>query len=136
MGSIVRLCAVTAAAFVALSFVLFATDQSREGSQTQQRAVDGEGVVISDNAIDVPDPPPATERAREQRHSGAREAIDDVNDVLLRPFADIADSKNIWVERTVPAVLGLLLYGLLGLMLANFIPKHRHKTRDWREVTS
>lgn len=136
MGSIIRLCAVTAAAFIALSFLLFATDQSREGSETQQRAVDGNGVVVSDNAIDRLDPEPATERVREQRHSGAREAIDDVNDVLLRPFVDVVDSDNIWAERTVPAVLGLLLFGLLGMVLANFIPKHRHETRDWREVPS
>jgi hypothetical protein len=125
---------VTAAAFIALSFLLFAADQSREGSETQQRAVDGDGVVVSDTDVDRLDPPAFTERVREQRHSGAREAIDDVNDVLLRPFADIVDSDNIWADRAVPAVLGLLLYGLLGMMLANFIPKHRRQTRDWREV--
>ncbi len=134
MGSIVRLCAVAAAVFVGLSFVLFAADQSREGSETQQRAIDGKGTVVSDNAVNVLDPSPAVERMREERHSGVREAIDDVNDVLLRPFVDVVDSDNIWVQRSVPAVLGLLLYGLLGMMLANFIPRHRNETRDWREV--
>lgn len=136
MGSIVRLFAVTAGACVALSLLLFAIDQSREGSETQQRAVDGQGLVSSDTDIAAIDPPAAVERERERRHSGAREAIDDVNDVLLRPFTDVADSDNTWVLRGVPAALGLLLYGLLGMLLANIIPRRVPEARDWRRVPS
>ncbi len=136
MGSIVRLFAVTAGACVALSLLLFAIDQSREGSETQQRAVDGQGLVSSDTDIAAIDPPAGVERERERRHSGAREAIDDVNDVLLRPFTDVADSDNTWVLRGVPAALGLLLYGLLGMLLANIIPRRVPEARDWRRVPS
>ncbi len=136
MGSIVRLFAITAGACVALSLLLFAIDQSREGSETQQRAVDGQGLVSSDTDIAAIDPPAAVERERERRHSGAREAIDDVNDVLLRPFTDVADSDNMWVLRGVPAALGVLLYGLLGMLLANIIPRRVPEARDWRQAPS
>ena len=32
----------------------------------------------------------------------------------------------------MPAVLGLLLYGLGGLMLANWLPTKRREAQDWR----
>jgi hypothetical protein len=57
-------------------------------------------------------PTPAGERERERRHSQVREAIDDVNDVLLAPFAGVSeDATSRWARRGVPALLGLLVYG-------------------------
>ena len=47
------------------------------------------------------------------------EWVDDANDVLLKPFASIADSSSSkWVRRTVPALLALIVYGLGFGMLA------------------
>jgi len=67
------------------------------------------------------DPPPAGERVREQRHSQLRDAVDDANDFLLKPFAGISDSSGSrWVQRGVPALLGLLVYGLGLAFLARF----------------
>lgn len=129
------MCAVTAASLVALSFALFATDQLSEGSENQVRAVEGGGRAISDTDVNVPAPEPAVERAREQRHSGVREGIDDANDVLASPFTGIVRSDEIWVQRIVPATLGLLLYGLGGMMLANALPRPGQQTRDWREAS-
>ena len=66
-------------------------------------------------------PSAAGERERERRHGQPREAIDDVNDVLLKPFAGIsqnADSR--WVQRGVPSGLGLLVYGVLLGFLARY----------------
>ena len=134
MSAIIRILAITASAFVALGFLTFAADRSREGSDTQVRAVDGRAQPISDQEIDRPAPSPEVERRREEHHSDPRELVDDGNDYLLAPFTFVK-SDNVWVERMVPAAIGLLAYGLGGLLLANFIPKHRKETRDWREAT-
>ena len=125
----------TAAACVALSFVLFATDQSEEGSATQVSALGDNHRVESQADIDRPAPDEATERLREARHSGVRELIDDGNDALVAPFADIADSSNVWVERLVSGGLAALLFGLGGTIAANFVPKRPRKSHDWREAT-
>lgn len=136
MGSLVRLTAVAAASLVGLSFFLFAVDQSAESSTTQVEAVDGSDREASrDAAVDVPAPEPRVERMREARHGGVREAIDDANDLLVAPFTGLLDSRSVWVERTVTGGLALLLYGLGGMLLANFIPKPRRRHSDWRETT-
>ena len=136
MGSLLRLAAIAAAGFVGLSFLLFGVDQSRQGSATQVNALAGSGAqVTSDAAIDEPSPPSRIERVRERRHTGVREAIDDVDDVLVEPFTGLVDSSNVWVDRMVPAALGLLIYGLGGMLLANTLPKPRRRHHDWREAT-
>lgn len=126
-----------AAAFVALSFVLFAVDQSEEGSANQVRTVNGVGDrPESRAAIDRPAPDRATERIREARNGDVRELIDDGNDVVVAPFAGLVSSGNVWVERLVAGGLAGLVFGLGGMLLANFIPQPRRKTADWREATS
>ena len=45
--------------------------------------------------------------------------------MLASPFTGVVASDNLWVERLVPAALGLLLFGLGGLMLANWLPERR-----------
>ncbi len=94
-------------AIIALSFVLFASEQASDASHAQVSA--------------VVDPGGATERQRESHHTKAREIIDDVDDVILRPFAATLSTDNVWVKRGVPTLLGLLVYGLLLLYLARMI---------------
>jgi hypothetical protein len=116
-----RAIALVSCAIIALSFVLFATEQAGDASQGQVSA--------------VVDPGGATERQRESHHTKPRETIDDVNDVLLRPFAAPLSSDNAWVKRGVPTLLGLLVYGLLLLYLARMINVrsqplvHHHRER-------
>lgn len=126
-----------AASIVALSFIFFAVDQSTEGSENQVRSLsNNKERARSDAVIDTINPGPAIERRREKSHSDIREFIDDGNDILLSPFATIIDSDNSWVRRLVPGAIGLLLYGLLGMMLANALPGPKHDVRDWREAHS
>jgi hypothetical protein len=134
MGSLIRMLAIATSGIVLLGFVLFAVDQISHGSKTQQRALDRE---LGDTTVTDPvAPTPHQERVREAQHGTVREAVDDVNDVLLRPFADLVDSSNAWVEHGVPTLLALLIYGLgLGL-LANMLPKARSSGGDWREARS
>lgn len=138
MGSLVRLLAIAAIAVIGLSLLLFAVDQSSEGSETQVRAIDGPdaGAVRSRDAIDAPNPGASLERAREGENSSARELIDDGNDLLARPFTGLVPSDNLWVERLIPSGIGLLLFGLGGLMLANWLPESRAKHQDWRQTAN
>jgi hypothetical protein len=136
MSSFVRLLAIAASAVIALSLILFALDQSSEGRDTQLRSLQGStaGAVRSQEDLDVPNPAAPVERVRERDRSSAREAIDDGNDVLASPFTGIASADSIWIQRLVPAVLGLLLFGLGGLMLAAWLPEKRQEHTDWREA--
>ena len=106
-----RVVAIVLSAVVALGFILFVLENADRASD---RTVD----EITYQRVD---PPPAGERVREQRHSKLREAIDDANDILLKPFAGISDSASSrWVQRGVPALLGLLVYGFGLGFLARF----------------
>jgi hypothetical protein len=136
MQSLLRLCAIVAASVVALSFLLFAINQTSEGSKTQVRAVASDSTPPPQIDVDRPSPSPEAEKVREAQHSSVREKIDDANDVLVRPFAGLIDTNSVWAQRIIPTVLGLLLYGLGGLMLANFLPESREEAKDWREVPS
>ena len=116
-----RAISLVSCAIIALSFVLFASEQASDASHGQVSA--------------VVDPGGATERQRESHHTKARETIDDVNDVILRPFAAPLSSDNVWVKRGVPTLFGLLVYGLLLLYLARMIKVrsqplvHHHRER-------
>lgn len=107
-----------------VSFGLFAIDQAGGGSK-QQVAKLGRELEPSENAaanVDQADPSPRAERERERRHGDVREAIDDVDDVLVAPFAGVVDSNSIWVQRGVPTLIALLLFGLGLRLLVAYLP--------------
>jgi hypothetical protein len=136
MGSLVRICALTATALVALSFVFFAVDQLTEGSDNQVRDLRGDNSrATSQASINKPAPEPAVERIREMQHSSVREYVDDANDILLSPFTGLVDADQVWGQRVLPGLLAVLLYGLGGTILANAMPKPDRKLGDWREST-
>ena len=129
MGSFIRLVAVVVSGFVLVGFAFFAVDELDRGSKTQQRAL---ASGSSSEVIPIA-PTPADEAEREAAHGDLREVVDDVNDVLLGPFSDIVDpNDDVWVARSVPTILGLLLYGFGLGFLANMLPKHRAHGADWR----
>jgi hypothetical protein len=107
-----------------VSFAMFAIDQARDGSK-QQVAKLGVELGSTSNAsanVNQADPSARTERAREKRHGTVRETIDDVDDVLISPFAGVVDSKDIWVQRGVPALIAFLLFGVGLRVLAAYLP--------------
>jgi hypothetical protein len=132
MGSLVRFVAIAISVVVVLGFALFALDETDKGSKMQQakleRELDGRTAPIAPDA--------EVEAARERDHDGVREAIDDVNDVLLAPFVDLIDAKSAWVNHGIPALLGLLIYGVGLGFLANMLPKQRTHGGDWRTARS
>jgi hypothetical protein len=124
MGSLLRVVAAVASAIVIFSFLAFATEEAGHGSQDQVNKL---GTALDERA-----PAANTERERERRHSGVREWLDDANDVLLKPFAGVVHTSNQWVQRIVPGVLALLVYGLGLPLLANVMPRRTPASRDWR----
>jgi hypothetical protein len=133
MGSIIRVAAVVISGFVLVGFAFFAVDELDRGSKAQQRALANELEGVSED-FDPAASGARDEAAREAAHSGPREMLDDVNDVLLAPFVDLVDSQDAWVARGVPTILALLLYGLGFGFLANLLPKPRAHGEDWRDA--
>ena len=131
MGAFIRLLALALSSVVALSFILFAIDEIDRGSKVQQQAV-GEGTGNRVKIAIDPAPSAKQESLREQEHSKVREGIDDADDVLLQPFGRLIDSDSNWVTRGVPTLLGLLVYGLGLSLLANFMPRPKQTSVDWR----
>jgi len=110
-GALRSIAAVTSV-IIALSFVLFAAQEVNHASDRQSAAVA---------------PGPDEESRRASDHTAAREAIDDANDVVLAPFAGlVGDSGNAWVQRGIPALLGLLVYGLGLAYLARRLDVRGH----------
>jgi hypothetical protein len=114
----------TIAALVLLaSFGLFAIDQARDGSKQQVAKLGSEiepGAVKTN--VNQADPSPKTERAREKKHGDVREAIDDVNDVLVSPFTGVVDSDSIWTQRGIPTLIAFLLFAVGLRILAAYLP--------------
>jgi hypothetical protein len=133
MGSIIRAAAIVISGFVLVGFAFFAVDELDRGSKTQQRALANELEGGSDDLATVPSDA-GDEAAREAAHSGPREMLDDVNDVLLAPFVDMVESQDAWVARGVPTILALLLYGLGFGFVANLLPKPQARGEDWRDA--
>src|SRR5512132_3311773 len=128
MGSLIRFAAIAISSVIALGFVLFAVNEADKGSQTQQDKLEQElghapNDLIAPNAHD--------EAFREAHQGKVHEAVDDVNDVLLRPFVDLVDSDSAWVNHGIPTLLALLIYGFGLGMLANMLPKQRAHGGDW-----
>jgi hypothetical protein len=115
---VLRWAAILASAFVALSFLFFAVDQTSNASQNSVRKIAGQSNVKAENATKLPNPPRAIEQLRERENGGFHEYVDDVDDVLLSPFTSISNSSNIWIRRAIPALIALLLYGVGGMYLA------------------
>ena len=110
----IRIAAIIASVFVVLGWGLFALDQARGASAESVAGIKGDPTTFSD-------PSPDQERAREDAHSKPREFVDDVNDVLLSPFAGLTDSSGSkWVRRSIPALIALLVYGFGVSFLARY----------------
>ena len=129
MAALLRLIAIVSCAIVAIGFVAFASDAATEGSSKQVQRIN--------QAMDDPAPSTSAEQTRQKRHGKVRETIDDANDVLLKPFAGVVGSSDLWVRRGVPTLLALLTYGLGLTLLANALPKRRSRSTggDWRAAT-
>ena len=122
LSTLLRWASLIASAVVFLSFVMFALDETRKGSDAQVQKIE--------DSSNQPAPTARGERFRERNHSAARELIDDGNDVLVRPFASLTEDEGLWVQRIISGLLALLLYGLGVGLLANYIGRSRKPATD------
>jgi len=115
LEGLVRTASIVASVIVLLSFALFALDETRDAAKESAAAVAGLEATRSS------EPSASEERARERAHSATREHIDDADDVLVKPFAFVANSSDSsWVRRGVPTLLALLVYGFGLSFLARY----------------
>lgn len=125
MASLLRTASIIASALVLLGFAFFVNEQATAGSKEQVGRID--------QAMSQPAPSSTDEKLREKRNGSVHETIDDANDVLLAPFAGlVSPGDDPWVQRMIPGVLALLVYGVGLMMLANFLPKPTSTATDWR----
>lgn len=121
IAALIRWLSIFACAFVTLSFLYFAVNQTSTASQNQTNAITGGANVPQESVTKLPNPPANVERLREQENDKFHEFVDDVYDVLVSPFTGISNSDSIWVRRLIPLGLALLIYGIGGQYLARAI---------------
>ena len=124
-----RYLAIALSLVIAIGFTLFALEDIGRASEQSEHRVAGYSAAS---------PSPAGERERERRHGQPREIVDDVNDVLLSPFAGVtADATSRWARRGVPALLGLLVYGFgLGYVARFMTARGGPRPRTLRRRTA
>ncbi len=97
-----------------VSFALFAVEQAGAASDAQRRKLE---------TTQSPAPSEGSELRRENRHGSPREYLEDANDLLVSPFTPLVDGQGVWVQRMITGFLGLVLYGVLLAMGANYLRK-------------
>ena len=104
IARVLRWVSVAACLTVAVSFGLFAINQTSKASVHQQEEVSGQPVAAAKGAV-----PGSPQSARE---GGVRKVIDEVAEKLTSPFSGItAGSSSEWVVRGVGLLGVLILYG-------------------------
>jgi hypothetical protein len=115
LSTTLRITAIVCSVLIGLGWLMFAVGETKSASAKSAQIVTGDDFATR---VDLD---PEQERAREEQHSKVHEYIDDANDILLAPFSSLSDSSdNKWVRRTVPALLGLLVFGFGLGFLARF----------------
>ena len=132
LSRFIRIASIIAVAFIVAGLIGFLTDAVRDTSIAQATRIPDPGsgrVVTSTVDLSQPNPPASIEKLRQANHTGGREFIDDVGDVLMAPFSFLIKSSDAWVKRVLYSVLALLLYGLLGQVLADWLRKDSDASR-------
>jgi hypothetical protein len=120
LSRLLRYAAIVCSLLVVVGWGWFAYDQTAEASANTQQEIDGRA------AAQTVDPSPDVERDREHVNGPVHEAVDDANDVLLRPFAPLVENQDSkWARRTIPAALALLIYGFGFGVIARFLADRR-----------
>jgi hypothetical protein len=121
LSSAIRLASIVAVLFVVAGLIGFLTDEVRDSSEVSATRITFAQGTNQQVVVDItdPDPSPFVEKLREREHTSGREFIDDVNDVLLKPFTWIGQDRDVWVQRLICSGLALFCYGFLLQLLAD-----------------
>lgn len=120
--SALRIASLAATAVLVLSFALFAIDESKASSSETVQTLEGSDPVSLDGTAVAAPTTDEGERAREAKNGEFRELVDDANDYLVDPFEGVVESSDSWVQRGIPALLALLVFGLGLRILAGYMP--------------
>ena len=121
LARFIRIFSIVACLFIVGGLIGLLTDEVQDTSSVQATRFTDQGAVAITVDIESPKPSAAVEAIREKEHSSGREFIDDANDVLLGPFTWLIEDSDGAVRHLLYAGLGLLIYGLLLQMLADFM---------------
>lgn len=132
LARLVRIASLIAVAFIVAGLIGLLTDQVRDTSEVQATRIPDPATgrqVVTVVDIEAPKPSPEIEKIREREHTGAREVIDDVGDVLMGPFTWIIEDSAGAVQKLLYSALALILYGFLLQMLADFMRREADSQR-------
>jgi hypothetical protein len=133
LARLIRIFSVVACLFIVAGLIGLLTDEVRDTSTVQATKFPDPGSaaqpVVVNVDIESPNPSASVEAIREQEHTGGREFIDDVNDVLLAPFTFLIQGSDGAVRHLLYAALGLIFYGLLLQVLADWLRKQSDGAR-------
>ena len=102
-----RYLAILVGTIIALSFGLFARDETNDATRATSQA------IATQTAVAKLLPSPTEERARERAHTDLREYVDDANDILTAPFAGLVNRfQSGWARRGVSSILAMLLWAV------------------------
>ena len=108
LASLVRFVAIIATAILFASFATFAWVETGTASKGQTAAAAGQPAQLQQYDA----------RGRPLNRTKMRIRIDSANDQLTAPIENQLHSENRWIIRGVPFLLGVLFWGLGGLLLA------------------
>jgi predicted PurR-regulated permease PerM len=121
MTSAIKLISKVICLVLVLSFVMFVVDELTVAS-ANQTAVAGEHATTTVTRD-------AHGREINPNQTKMRKELDQINDTLTKPAEKLVTSTSgttsPWVQRGVPFILGLLFFGLLLHMLANWFELSR-----------
>ncbi len=98
---LLRIASVSICALVLVSFLVFAVQQTKEGSLHQQQEITSPAAAEASNHAKSAAP-----------HEGTlHKALTDTSNKLTAPFAGLVSSSSEWASRGIKLVLALLVYG-------------------------
>jgi hypothetical protein len=140
LARLIRIASIVAVLFIVGGLIGLLTDEVRDTSTVQATRITDPGTgraVTTTVDIEAPNPARGVEAVREREHTGGREAIDDVGDVLMGPFTFLIEDSDGGVRRLLYSGLALILYGFLLQVLADFMRRQadgaRRAARSARE---
>lgn len=117
LARLIRAAAVICSVIIGLSWVMFATDQASKASNKTQQQIEN----ANTSTVTTPGQPQAPAPVK-KKETSPRTVIDDAASALLRPFRPIvAGTDNAWAKKTLPTLIGLVLYGFVLSMVARTI---------------
>src|SRR5215212_6202708 len=132
IARLIRIASIVAVAFIVAGLLGLLTDEVRDTSTVQATLITDPGTGRAETRIvDIESPKPsrAIEAVRQDEHTGGREAIDDVGDVLMGPFTSLIEDSDGGVRRLLYSAIALILYGFFLQVLADFMRRQSDGAR-------